>query len=159
MKSFEVIHDSVEGVGVKKVAAAMNVSASLVYKWCEAAAVQGEPDEASGALNPLDRVAVLWECTRDAALIDWLCHRAGGTFVPDSTRDTDVDAAYVERTQKLVRDFSELQAAVSQSMINDGHVDPREAEHIRRHWQVLKRHAESFVAACEQGLYDKGCTA
>ena len=157
MKSFEVIHDAVESVGVKKVAAAMNVSASLVYKWCEAAA-QGEADEASGATNPLDRVAVLWECTRDADLIDWLCHRAGGTFVPDPTRDTDVDAAYVERTQKIVRDFSELLAAVSQSMINDGRVDPSESEHIRRHWQVMKRHGESFVAACERGFYDKGRT-
>ena len=69
MKSFEVIHGAVESVGVKKVAAAMNVSASLVYKCCEAAA-QGEADEASGALNPLDRVAVLWECTRNPDVID-----------------------------------------------------------------------------------------
>jgi hypothetical protein len=135
----------------------MNLSASLVYKWCEdPGAVPAE--DASGAPNPLDRVAALWDSTRDAALIDWLCQRAGGTFVPNPSRDTDLDAAYVERTQKIVRDFSELLAAVSQSMIDDGRVEPKEAEHMRRHWQVLKQHAESFVVACERGLFDKGLT-
>jgi hypothetical protein len=44
-------------------------------------------------------------------------------------------------------------------MINDGRVAPQEAEHIRKHWQILKRHGESFVAACERGFYDKGRTA
>jgi hypothetical protein len=154
MKSSEVIQRAMEGVGVKKVAAAMNVSSSLVYKWCEGAG-DGAADEASGALNPLDRVAALWDSTQAVDLIDWLCQRAGGTFVPNPFRDMDVNAEYVERTQKIVKDFSELLAAVSQSMINDGRVDREEAEHIRRHWQMLKRHAESFVMACEQGLFDR----
>jgi hypothetical protein len=154
MKSSEVIQRAMEGVGVKKVAAAMNVSSSLVYKWCEGTG-DGAADEASGALNPLDRVAALWDSTQAVDLIDWLCQRAGGTFVPNPFRDMDVNAEYVERTQKIVRDFSELLAAVSQSMINDGRVDREEAEHIRRHWQMLKRHAESFVMACEQGLFDR----
>jgi hypothetical protein len=153
MKSAEVIHGAVESVGVKKVAAAMNVSASLVYKWCEGSGEAGA-DEASGALNPLDRVAALWDCTHDTALVDWLCRRAGGSFIPDPFRDKDIDAEYVERTQRLIRDFSELLTSLSQSMIDDGRVDHPEAEAIRQHWQTLKQHAESFVLACEQGLYD-----
>jgi hypothetical protein len=155
MRSFEVIHDAVESVGVKKVAAAMNVSASLIYKWCEAAGAHPEED-ASGALNPLDRVAALWDSTRDAALVDWLCQRAGGTFVPNPFRDMSIDAEFVERTQKIIRDFSEMLTSVSKSMIDDGRVDPEEAEDIRKHWQKLKSHGESFVMACERGLFDKG---
>ena len=153
MKSSEVIHNAVESVGVKKVAAAMNVSTSLVYKWCEG---QGRPadEDAGGALNPLDRVAALWDCTRDIDLVDWLCQRAGGTFVPNPFRDREIDAEYVERTQRIIRDFSELLSTLSQAMINDGRVDPREAEDIRRHWQKLKQHGESFVLACEEGQYD-----
>ncbi|MCX5675733.1 MAG: hypothetical protein NTX87_12065 [Planctomycetota bacterium] len=154
MKSFEVIHGAVESVGVKKVAAAMNVSSSLVYKWCEGAP-EHPAEDASGATNPLDRVAALWDCTHHANLVDWLCQRAGGTFVPNPFRDMNVDAEYVERTQRIIREFSELLATVSQSMIDDSSVDPREAEHIRKHWQKLKAHGESFVMACEQGLFDK----
>ncbi len=30
-----------------------------------------------------------------------------------------------------------------------------EAVKIRRDWEDLKRYAESFVAACEQGMFDK----
>ena len=126
MKSNEAIRSAVDAVGVKKVAAAMNVSASLVYKWCEGAP-DAAPDEACGTANPLDRVAALWECTRDIALIDWLCLRAGGTFVPNPFRDRGVNAEYVERTQKIIKDFSELLTTVSQSMINDDRVDRRES--------------------------------
>ncbi len=153
MKSSEVIHSAVESVGVKKVAATMNVSTSLVYKWCEGPGRETEEDS-GGALNPLDRVAALWDCTRDVDLVDWLCQRAGGTFVPNPFRDKNIDAEYVERTQRIIRDFSELLSTLSQSMINDGRVDRQESEDIRRHWQKLKQHAESFVIACEQGQYD-----
>jgi len=155
MESFEVIRQAVDAAGVKRVAAEMRVSSSLVYKWCE----ESRPktgDEGSGAANPLDRVAALWECTKEPALIDWVCRRAGGTFVPDPFRSADVDAAYVERTQKIIKEFSQLLDAVSQSMLDDGQVDAKEAQHIRDHWQKLKQHAESFVIACEQGQYRKG---
>jgi hypothetical protein len=153
MKSAEVVRGAVESVGAKKVAAAMNISASLVYKWCEGQG-EGAADEASGALNPLDRVAALWDCTRDPRLVDWLCQRAGGTLVPDPQPDKEIDAAYVERTQRIIRDFSELLTTLSQSMIDDGRVDRKEAASIRQHWQILKQHGESFVVACERGNYD-----
>jgi hypothetical protein len=154
MKSSDVIQSAVESVGVKKVAATMNISASLVYKWCEGSGRLDE-EEAGGALNPLDRVAALWDCTHDVTLVDWLCQRAEGTFVPNPSRDKDIDAEYVDRTQRLIRDFSELLSTLSQSMFNDGHVDRSEAERIRTAWQKLKQHGESFVLACEQGFYDE----
>lgn len=152
MKSYEVIHKAVDRVGVKTVAATMNLSGSLIYKWCQRAQ-EGETGDASGAINPLDRLEALWECTHDPALIDWICQRAGGTFVPDPTSGMDVNSEYVQRTQQMIQDFSELLGSMSESIADDGKIDRREAAHIREEWQKLKQHAESFVIACEKGRF------
>jgi hypothetical protein len=152
MTSFEVIRRAVDIVGAKKVAVRLKVSTSLVYKWCQPSKSEDNLD-ASGAVNPLDRVAGLWACTEDVHPIDWLCRRAGGTFVPDPETDGNIDTAYVERTQNIVKRFSELLTTVSESIIDDGCVDEKEADHIRSQWQELKRHGESFTVACERGLF------
>src|SRR6201996_5490911 len=80
MKSYEVIREAVEELGVKAVAAALKVSPALVYKWCEPAAEHADPD-ASGAKNPLDRVREMYLLTKDIRLLRWLCNEAGGFFV------------------------------------------------------------------------------
>lgn len=154
MESYDVIRNAVSRVGAKKVAAAMRVSVSLVYKWCEAPGV-GVADEASGARNPLDRVRQLAECTGELAPIDWLCQRAHGTFVPDPEAGrADIDAEYIAHTQRMIQNFSDLLGVVSASIADDGRVDPGEAEEIRRQWQELKQYGEAFVLACERGLFD-----
>jgi len=153
MTSFEVIRNAVDRVGVKKVAACLKVSTSLIYKWSQPSKSDLDVD-ASGAVNPLDRVAAMVACTGDVHPIDWLCQQADGTFVPDPSSDGDIDTVYVERTQNIVKRFSELLTTVSESIIDDGCVDPAEADDIRSQWQELKRHAESFTLACEHGLFD-----
>src|SRR5690606_31885366 len=62
MKSYEVIRQAVEEPGVKAVAAALKVSAALVYKWCEPPADESDPDQ-SGAKNPLDRAREMYQIT------------------------------------------------------------------------------------------------
>src|ERR1700735_177267 len=92
MKSYEVIRNAVDEQGAKAVAAALKVSAALVYKWCELPADKEEPD-APGAKNPLDRVREMYLLTKDIRLIRWLCNEAGGFFaanpVPDLRRSPD----------------------------------------------------------------------
>ncbi len=39
------------------------------------------------------------------------------------------------------------------SIENDGVIDLIEAENIRVEWEQMKSSAESFVVACEKGLY------
>jgi hypothetical protein len=153
MDSCEILKSAVENVGVKKVAAEMRVSQSLVYKWCEQA---GEEDDVSGARNPLDRVEELVACTGCRKLVEWLCERCDGYFVnnPD-IRKQKIDAEFIAHTQRMIQNFSELLRAMSESISNDGRIDGREAVKIRREWEDLKRYAESFVAACEQGMFDK----
>ena len=152
MKSHEAIDEAVRKVGVKQVAWRLRVSSSLVYKWCQPRG-RGPAPEASGTRNPLDRVAALWDCTGDVGLLDWLCRRADGFFVPDPTPDHPLDAEYVAQTQQLIKRFSELLTTLSESIIDDGRVDPKEARRIRRHWQELKRRGESFAVACERGVF------
>ena len=70
MKSHEVLKGSMEHVGVKTIASDLGVSPSLLYKWCQPG---GEPTD-SGATNPLDRLAKIFEATGDDAEVAALPH-------------------------------------------------------------------------------------
>lgn len=154
MKSYEVIRQAVEEPGVKAVAAALKVSPALVYKWCEPAADESDPDQ-SGAKNPLDRLREIYLLTKDIRLIRWLCNEAGGFFVANPVpeiRKTADEAIYAE-TRAMVRDFSELLDAVTESVEDDPNIDPDEADLIRQRWEDLKACVERFVISCERGHY------
>lgn len=152
MKSHEVIREAVSAPGVKHVAAALKVSAGLVYKWCEPPASE-TPGE-SGARNPLDRVRDLYQATDDMRLIRWLCNESGGFFVanPDIAGAARPDETLFAQSRQLVRDFSALLDAVSASG-QDDHIDHGEAELIRQRWEDLKANVERFVTACEGGHF------
>jgi len=154
MKSYEIIRNATDEAGVKSIAAGLKVSSALVYKWCEPAAEQDDP-EASGAKNPLDRVRELYLLTKDIRLIRWLCNEAGGFFAPNPVPDLrkSPDETIFDETRVMVRDFSELLDAVTESLEGDQQVDPEEADRIRQKWEDLKACAERFVLSCEKGLY------
>ena len=159
MKSYEVIRKAVDEPGVKAVAAALKVSPALVYKWCEPAAEEGDPDQ-SGAKNPLDRVRELYLQTKEKALINWLCNEAGGFFVvsPVKGQDRALDASIFGETRAMVRDFSQLLETITASVDidppgADAGIDPNEAGQIRDSWEDLKSLVERFVIGCEKGFY------
>lgn len=154
MKSYEVIRTAVQEPGVKSVAAALKVSAALVYKWCEPPADATNPDE-SGARNPLDRVREMYLLTKDIRLIRWLCNEAGGFFVANPVPEIrkSVDQQIYNETRAMMRDFSELLEAVTTATENDPHIDPDEADVIRERWEDLKACVERFVISCEKGHY------
>jgi hypothetical protein len=154
MKSFEVIRQATDEPGVKAVAAALRVSPALVYKWCEPPADESDPDQ-SGAKNPLDRVREMYLLTKDIRLIRWLCNEAGGFFVANPVPEIrkSVDEAIYAETRAMVRDFSELLDAVTESVEDDPYVDPDEADEIRQRWEDLKACVERFVISCERGHY------
>jgi hypothetical protein len=120
MKSYDVIRLAVDEPGVKAVAAALKVSPALVYKWCEPPADDAEPDQ-SGAKNPLDRVREMYELTKDIRLIRFLCNEAGGFFVANPVPDLrkSLDETVFSQTRAMVRDFSELLEAVTESVEDD----------------------------------------
>jgi hypothetical protein len=131
MKSYEVIRQAVDELGVKAVAAALKVSPALVYKWSEPPAEHADPDQ-SGAKNPLDRVRELYLQTKDIHLIRWLCNEAGGFFVSNPVPEFRrcKDETIVGETKLMVRDFSELLETVTRSA-EDSIVGPEEADRIR----------------------------
>jgi hypothetical protein len=59
----------------------------------------------------------------------------------------------VQTTQAILKEFSELLEAVSESIENGNAISPTEARRIRKEWEDLKSLTEGFVYACEQGVY------
>ncbi len=154
MKSWEVLKKASDGIGVKALAGALRLSPALVYKWCQESSRE-DPD-ASGARNPLDRVAAIMKATADTGVINWLCHEAGGFFVRNpEVRDHDNETGLLRRTQLLVREFSDLLSTVTRSIEDDGQIKAVEADRIRIKWEQLKGGAEGFVVACETGCYQQ----
>ncbi len=154
-RSDEVLKEAVEGIGVKALAAHLKLSPALIYKWCQPHD-PNDPD-AGGARNPLDRLADIHEATNDPEVINWICHRAGGFFAPNPSIDGRAfEAELLVGTQRLVKEFSDMLEEVSRSVANDGRIEADEAGRIRRHWETLKRVAETFVTAAELGKFRKG---
>ena len=149
MESCEVLKKSVSELGVKSVASDLGLSTSLIYKWCQ----PSDSADASGADNPLDRLERIHDLTKDTGPIEWLCQKADGYFVPNvATQDIDA-IPLLHMTRRIVREFSDLLDVLTESIENDGLIDLKEAGSIRTEWENLKSSAESFVTACEQGLY------
>ncbi len=154
MRSHEVLRNAAEVVGVKALAGELRLSPALIYKWCQEADA-GDTD-ASGTRNPLDRLQQIVQLTGHTPVVSWLCHEADGFFVhnPEATCQ-DIDSDLLQSTQHLVLGFSRLLNEVSKSVADDGAIDAEEADRIRMGWERLKTTAETFVVACERGVYRK----
>jgi len=152
MESHEILRAAADTVGVKALAGHLRLSPALVYKWCEPWD-PNDPD-ASGALNPLDRTREILQFTKHLPVVTWLCQAAQGFFVHNpETISKNIDADLLQSTQRLVAAFSDLLNEVSKSVANDGAIAADEARRIRREWEDLKTTAETFVVACERGVY------
>lgn len=152
MRSYEMLKQAADRIGVKALAAELRLSPALIYKWCQ----EWDPDDAdaSGARNPLDRVADIVRVTGDPDVVNWLCHEAGGFFVPNpSSPPPDVSIDLLVNTQRLVKQFSQLLLTVTKSIEDDGEIEPAEADRIRDAWELFKRTVEAFTVACERGIY------
>jgi hypothetical protein len=158
-RAHEVVDDALRAAGDRaaaagatrqaahaEVAGKLGISTSLLYKWREPA------DNGSGQPNPLERAAQLAAATGDPRVIEWLCQRAGGRFVPESPeREPDLGRA----ANGLVREFGLLIADVVQAT-DDREVDADESRRLRARWDGLRRRAEAFVRTCEEGGYGRG---
>jgi hypothetical protein len=148
MESHEVLRRAFEKSSPKAIASELSLSLSLVYKWAEKPTEDG-----SGSRNPLDRLLKIIEVTGDQRIIEWLCRRCGGYFVPNpAARDEDYDLLPV--TQEIVAQFSAMLTDISRAAI-DHAITPPEAGEIRESWDKLKSYTEGFVACCEQGDFDR----
>ena len=147
MQSHELLKDILKQTSAKQIAADMNLSLSLIYKWAEPPTdVAG-----SGSSNPLDRIEQLIKTTGDTRIAHWVCERAGGFFIinpPVKTSGRDL----VPATNTIVSDFAQLLAVITTASA-DQQVTASEAKAIRARWEELKSATEGFVTAAEKGAY------
>ncbi|NOZ69827.1 MAG: hypothetical protein GXP46_11435 [Deferribacteres bacterium] len=153
--SYQVLKSVIEKVGAKMVAAELNVSPTLVYKWCEEVAELPDGSKTSGAPNPLDRIIRIYEVTEDERIINWLCQSAGGFFVKNIHSDkSDINIDVFQNIQRFVKEFSDTLDAIVQSYNDDKKISESDARKIRKEWEDLKRMGEAFVVACEAGTFN-----
>jgi len=146
MKSHELLREVFQTHNPKQIAEAMGLSVSMVYKWAEA------PEEGSGAVNPLDRMAGLVEATGDVRIVEWLCTRVDGFFIKNPKAARMRSYAVVPATNRVVQEFAEMLSVIANAAV-DNDISRAEADRIRLKWEDLKSVTEGFVRACEEGNF------
>jgi hypothetical protein len=147
MHSHEVLREVYQKVNPKVVADAMNLSLSMIYKWAEPSG-----DGQSGAVNPLDRIESLVQCTDDPRITQWICERAGGFFIRNPKSHWPHPFSVIPATNQIVQEFADLLSVVA-TAAKDNHVTRDEAVSIRSRWEQLKSVTEGFVRCCEEGNF------
>jgi hypothetical protein len=147
MQSHELLREVFDKKKPKEIAADLGLSSSMIYKW-------GEPNTAgSGIGNPLDRVEALIKSTGDHRLVQWICERAGGFFILNP-KNMPHPHQLIPATNQIVQEFADLLHVIALATA-DENVVPTEARQIRARWEELKSVTEGFVAACEEGDFDR----
>jgi hypothetical protein len=147
MQSHELLREVLQQHGAKKVAADMELSLSMIYKWTEPSS-----DTGSGAANPLDRLEALLRSTQDARLAQWICQRAGGFFIKNPHLSQPHPYQLIPATNDIVQEFADLLAVIAQATL-DNKITHQEAQDIRARWEELKTVTEGFVCCCEAGNF------
>jgi hypothetical protein len=146
MHSHEVMREVLKKTSAKQIAADLNLSLSLIYKWAE----PPEDEAGSGASSPLDRVGQLIRATGDARIAQWVCEQADGFYIrnPHLAPTTGVMPA----TNDIVQEFADMLATIAHTSA-DNAISKEEAKTIRRRWEELKTVTEGFVKAAESGNF------
>ena len=147
MQSHEVLREIFERCSAKQIAADLDLSLSLVYKWAEPPTPDGPPTG-----NPLERVAALYRCSKDETILQWLCQQAGGFFIRNPKTHLAHPDFLIPATNEIVQEFADLLAVIATAAA-DNQISTKEAKTIRARWEELKSVTETFVACCEQGNF------
>jgi hypothetical protein len=147
MESHEVIREVLKKTSAKQVAADLQLSLSLIYKWAELP----ENDAGSGANNPLDRVGQLIRSTRDERIAHWVAEQADGFFIRNPAQLAP-NQPLIPMTNGIVQEFADMLATIAISSA-DSVITKEEAKKIRARWEELKSVTEGFVRAAEAGAF------
>jgi hypothetical protein len=147
MQSHEVLREVFQKCSAKQIAADLDLSLSLVYKWSEPPAEDGPPTG-----NPLERVAALYRCSHDERILQWLCQQAGGFYIKNPKTHHAHPDYLIPATNQIVQEFADLLAVIATAAA-DNQITPKESKTIRARWEELKSVTETFVACCEDGNF------
>lgn len=147
MQSYELLREVFQKCSPKQIAAELELSLSMIYKWAE------PPNEnGSGSANPLDRVEALLRCTDDTRIAQWVSERAGGFFVRNPKHHWPHPHQVIPATNQIVQEFADLLAVIATAAI-DNSISKAESKSIRARWEELKSVTEGFVRHCEDGNF------
>jgi len=147
MQSHEVMRDVLKKTSAKQIAADLQLSLSLIYKWAE----PPDDESGSGTGSPLDRVGQLIRSTGDARLAQWVCEQAGGFYIRNP-QNLPSGQPLIPVTNDIVQEFADMLATIAISS-SDNVITNDEAKKIRARWEELKSVTEGFVRAAEEGNY------
>jgi hypothetical protein len=145
MDSYEVMREVLKKTSAKQIAADLQLSLSLIYKWAE------PPDGDAAGSNPLDRVGQLIRSTHDTRIAQWVCERAGGFYIRNP-QNLPPGQPLLPITNDIVKEFADMLATIAVSS-SDSVITKEEARKIRARWEELKSVTEGFVRAAESGTY------
>jgi hypothetical protein len=148
-----ILKQAVDRAGPKRVARALDVSLSLVYKWTQPPRTKRTP-EASGARNPLDKLLTIFQLSQDLELIHFLCRIARGYYTPNPHAVPGAPLTFVSATVRALNDFADLMHHAEKSLTDDGIIDNDEAAKLRGMWDKLKGRLEHFIVSCEEGRFN-----
>lgn len=147
MDSHEVMREVLKRTSAKQIAADLQLSLSLIYKWAEPV----EDATSSGASNPLDRVGQLIRATKDVRIAQWVSEQAGGFFIRNP-RNLPPTRPLIPATNDIVQEFADMLATIAVAS-SDNVITTEEAKKIRARWEELKSVTESFVQSAEEGNF------
>jgi hypothetical protein len=147
MQSHEVLREVLKKTSAKQIAADLNLSLSLIYKWAEPPV----DESGSGAGSPLDRVGQLIRSTGDARITQWVCEQSGGFFIANPALSGQT-GQLIPATNGIVQEFADMLATIAKAAA-DNTITRDEAKSIRRRWEELKSVTEGFVHAAEIGNF------
>lgn len=147
MEPHEVMKEVLKKTSAKQIAAEMQLSLSLIYKWAEAP----EAESGSGTGSPLDRVGQLIRITKDARVAQWVCEQAEGFYIRNP-HHLPAAQPLIPMTNDIVQEFADMLATIAISSA-DSVITKEEARKIRARWEELKSVTEGFVHAAEQGNF------
>lgn len=154
-QTHRVLKQAVERAGPKRVARALDVSLSLVYKWTQPPRTKRNPT-ASGARNPLDKLITIFSLSQDLEIIHFLCQIARGYYTANPAQSGRPAQNFVSATVSSLNDFADLLQYAEKSLSDDGTIDEAEAGKLRRQWDRLKGRLEQFIVSCEEGQFNAG---
>jgi hypothetical protein len=149
----KVLKSSVDRAGPKRVARALDVSLSLVYKWTQPPRTKKNPS-ASGARNPLDKLVTIFHLSQDLEMIQFLCRVARGYYTSNPEAVAADRSNFVTATVGALNDFADLMHHAEKSLSDDGIIDDEESKQLRKMWDRLKGQLERFIVACEEGHFN-----
>jgi hypothetical protein len=147
MDSHEVMREVLKKTSAKQIAADLQLSLSLIYKWAE----PPEQDSGSGASSPLDRVGQLIRSTGDTRIAQWVCEQAHGFYIRNPAH-LPLGQPLIPITNDIVKEFADMLASIAVSS-SDSVITKEEAKKIRARWEELKSVTEGFVRAAETGNF------